>query len=60
MLTRGINAAFHDCSACIVRDGIVLAAAGGERLTRVKHGKRLLDAQAKAPFIADKAAWGRP
>ncbi len=40
MLTLGINAAFHDCSACIVRDGIVLAAAEEERFTRVKHGKR--------------------
>ncbi len=40
MLTLGINAAFHDCSACIVRDGIVLAAAEEERFTRIKHGKR--------------------
>lgn len=42
MLTLGINAAFHDCSACIVRDGIVLAAAEEERFTRIKHGKRPL------------------
>ncbi|MFL6674831.1 MAG: carbamoyltransferase [Massilia sp.] len=40
MLTLGINAAFHDCSACIVRDGVVLAAAEEERFTRIKHGKR--------------------
>lgn len=40
MLTLGINAAFHDCSACIVRNGIVLAAAEEERFTRIKHGKR--------------------
>ncbi len=40
MLTLGINAAFHDCSACIVRDGIVLAATEEERFTRIKHGKR--------------------
>ncbi|WP_028310345.1 carbamoyltransferase family protein [Derxia gummosa] len=42
MLTLGINAAFHDCSAVIVRDGEVLAAAEEERFTHVKHGKRPL------------------
>ena len=42
MYTLGINAAFHDCSATIVRDGMVLAAAEEERFTRVKHGKRPL------------------
>ena len=42
MLTLGINAAFHDCSAVIVRDGMVLAAAEEERFTRIKHGKRPL------------------
>ncbi|MCI2809052.1 carbamoyltransferase family protein [Eoetvoesiella caeni] len=40
MLTLGINATFHDCSASIVRDGVVLAAVEEERYTRVKHGKR--------------------
>jgi carbamoyltransferase len=40
MYTLGINAAYHDCSACLVRDGMVLAAAEEERFTRVKHGKR--------------------
>jgi carbamoyltransferase len=40
MFTLGINAAFHDCSACLVSDGVVLAAAEEERFTRVKHGKR--------------------
>jgi carbamoyltransferase len=40
MYTLGINAAFHDCSACLVADGIVIAAAEEERFTRVKHGKR--------------------
>jgi carbamoyltransferase len=40
MYTLGINAAFHDCSACLVRDGTVLAAAEEERFTRIKHGKR--------------------
>lgn len=40
MYTLGINAAFHDCSACLVKDGTVIAAAEEERFTRVKHGKR--------------------
>lgn len=40
MYTLGINAAYHDCSACLVHDGEVLAAAEEERFTRIKHGKR--------------------
>jgi carbamoyltransferase len=40
MYTLGINAAFHDCSACLVKDGAVIAAAEEERFTRIKHGKR--------------------
>ncbi|MDB5581216.1 MAG: carbamoyltransferase [Bradyrhizobium sp.] len=40
MITLGINAAFHDCAAALVRDGVVLAAAEDERFTHVKHGKR--------------------
>ena len=40
MYTLGINAAFHDCSACLVADGVVVAAAEEERFTRIKHGKR--------------------
>jgi carbamoyltransferase len=40
MYTIGINAAFHDSSACIVKDGILLAAAEEERFTHYKHGKR--------------------
>ncbi len=42
MYTLGINAAFHDCSACLVADGVVIAAAEEERFTRIKHGKRPL------------------
>ncbi len=40
MYTLGINAAFHDCSAALVCDGRVVAAAEEERFTRIKHGKR--------------------
>lgn len=40
MYTLGLNAAFHDSSACLVHDGMVVAAAEEERFTRIKHGKR--------------------
>ncbi|WP_266367603.1 carbamoyltransferase family protein [Tellurirhabdus rosea] len=40
MITLGINAAFHDQTAAIVKDGVVLAAAEEERFTHIKHGKR--------------------
>ena len=51
--TLGINAAYHDSSACLVRDGIVLAAAEEERFTRIKHGKRPLPFSAwELPFHA--------
>ena len=42
MYTLGLNAAFHDPAACLVRDGVVIAAAEDERFTHVKHGKRPL------------------
>jgi carbamoyltransferase len=40
MYTLGINAVFHDSSACLFKDGILLAAAEDERFTGIKHGKR--------------------
>lgn len=40
MYTLGINAVFHDSAACILKDGILLAAAEDERFTHIKHGKR--------------------
>jgi carbamoyltransferase len=40
LYTLGINAAYHDSAACLVRDGEVVAAAEEERFTRIKHGKR--------------------
>jgi carbamoyltransferase len=40
MYTLGINAAFHDSAACLVKDGKLIAAAEDERFTHVKHGKR--------------------
>lgn len=35
----GLNMAYHQPSACIVRDGIVVAAAEEERFNRIKGGK---------------------
>ena len=40
MITLGINAAFHDSAAALVRDGEVIAAAEEERFTKIKHAKR--------------------
>lgn len=40
MIVLGINAAFHDSSAVLVRDGQVVAASEEERFTRIKHAKR--------------------
>jgi carbamoyltransferase len=40
MFTLGINAAYHDPAACLVKDGRVLAATEEERFTHIKHGKR--------------------
>lgn len=40
MYILGINAAFHDSSACLIKDGNLLAAAEEERFTHIKHGKR--------------------
>lgn len=40
MYTLGINAAFHDSAACLIKDGQLLAAAEDERFTHIKHGKR--------------------
>jgi carbamoyltransferase len=40
MYILGINSVFHDSSACILKDGVLLAAAEDERFTQIKHGKR--------------------
>jgi len=51
MYTLGINAAYHDSAACLVRDGVVVAAAEDERFTHIKHGKR------PVPFSAWELPW---
>src|SRR3954465_2890900 len=53
MYTLGINAAFHDSSACLVEDGQVIAAVEEERFTKIKHGKRPVPFSAwELPFHA--------
>lgn len=53
MFTLGINSAFHDCSACLVKDGVPLAAAEEERFTHIKHSKRPVPFSAyELPFHA--------
>ena len=37
MYILGITSFYHDSSACIVKDGEILAAAQEERFTRIKH-----------------------
>ena len=53
MFTLGINAAFHDSSACILSNGQLIAAAEEERFTQIKHGKRPIPFSAyELPFHA--------
>src|SRR3954469_12793299 len=53
MFTLGINAAYHDSSACLVRDGVVVAASEDERFTHRKHAKRPVPFSAwELPFHA--------
>jgi carbamoyltransferase len=53
VFTLGINAVFHDSSACLVEDGRVVAAAEEERFTHVKHAKRPVPFSAyELPFHA--------
>ena len=40
MLILGISAFFHDSAACVVRDGVIVAAAQEERFSRKKHDPR--------------------
>ncbi|AOJ04639.1 MULTISPECIES: carbamoyltransferase family protein [Burkholderia] len=39
MYILGINAAYHESAACLVKDGQVVMAIEEERLNRIKHGK---------------------
>lgn len=53
MITLGINAAFHDSAAALVRDGELVAASEEERFSRIKHAKRPVPFSAwELPFNA--------
>ncbi|MCS3796859.1 carbamoyltransferase [Niastella sp. OAS944] len=53
MYTLGINAAFHDSAAALIKDGALIAAAEDERFTHIKHGKRPIPFTAyELPFHA--------
>jgi len=53
MYTLGINAAFHDSAAALIKDGVLIAAAEDERFTHIKHGKRPIPFSAyELPFHA--------
>jgi len=53
MYTLGINAAFHDSAASLVKDGQLIAAAEEERFTQIKHAKRPVPFSAyELPFHA--------
>jgi Predicted carbamoyl transferase, NodU family len=53
MYILGINAAYHDSSAALVKDGRIIAAAEEERFSHVKHGKRPVPFSAyELPFHA--------
>lgn len=36
----GINSAYHESSACLIKNGEIIAAAEEERFNRIRHGKR--------------------
>jgi len=38
----GINSAYHEPSACVIRNGVILAAVEEERFNRLRHGKPAL------------------
>jgi carbamoyltransferase len=53
MYVLGINSAFHDSAAVLVREGQIIAAAEEERFTHIKHGKRPVPFSAyELPFHA--------
>ena len=40
MYILGVNSIYHESSACLLRDGVIVATAEEERFNRVKHGKQ--------------------
>ncbi|MDI1475042.1 carbamoyltransferase C-terminal domain-containing protein [Polyangium sp. y55x31] len=53
MYVLGINAAYHESAACLLKDGAIVAAIEEERLSRRKHGKAAnLDDGHALPLLA--------
>ena len=45
----GINSAYHELSAALIRDGVLVAAVEEERFSRIKHGKTERDDPSTLP-----------
>jgi carbamoyltransferase len=41
MLILGISCFYHDSAACLIEDGVIVAAAQEERFTRIKHDQNI-------------------
>ncbi len=53
MIILGVNSAYHESAAAIIRDGEIVAAVEEERFTRIKHAKRaLVDNASELPWQA--------
>jgi len=53
MYILGINSAYHESAACILQDGILIAAAEEERFNRIKHAKKSrVDSPCELPINA--------
>ena len=53
----GISAYYHDSAACLIRDGLIVAAAQEERFTRKRH-EAAFPAQAR-PIVCKRGALRR-
>jgi carbamoyltransferase len=53
----GVSAFYHDSAACLVRDGVIIAAAQEERFTRIRHDagfpRNAIDYCLREAFLAD-------
>lgn len=53
MYILGINSAYHESSACLIKDGVIISASEEERFSRVKHAKHSkVDNPDELPFLA--------
>ncbi len=53
MYILGINSAYHESSACLIKDGVIVTMAEEERFNRIKHGKAcLIDNPDELPFLS--------